>query len=376
MFVAYYESSDIEYLVLQWNKVQLYTDDEITPADLGVSRADLEFTFQLILQQNSENKWFRYLDIPEQPSFYSVGTENSVGSQGGTYWFDGNGINPVTTGDELGVNLGKIGTLTIDVDANQQASDSFSQDDDIVGSKDDTLNINVLANDLASTEDAILTTSVNNIKQVNTLFSSSTERTLIKSTLSITTEPQHGQAVIVTDGMVQYTPDANYIGTDQFSYSIENDLGQISNSDVNITILAVNNIPQIISSQIPTTINQGESVTFSVNAQDNDSDLTYLWTIPSPLTATNTTSSEIQVTLGALTEQQVVSVSVAVSDGENTVTKTVEVSLIPTEIDLTNDTVEEQSDKDKGFLGLAINLYLQSLLILLLMSRRFARRNK
>lgn len=376
MFVAYYESSDIEYLVLQWNKVQLYTDDEITPADLGVSRADLEFTFQLILQQNSENKWFRYIDIPEQPSFYSVGTENSVGSQGGTYWFDGNGINPVTTGDELGVKLGKIGTLTIDVDVNQQASDSFSQDDDIVGSKDDTLNINVLANDLASTEDAILTTSVNNIKQVNTLFSSSTERTLIKSTLLITTEPQHGQAVIVTDGIVQYTPDANYIGTDQFSYSIENDLGQISNSDVNITILAVNNIPQIISSQIPTTINQGESVTFSVNAQDNDSDLTYLWTIPSPLTATNTTNSEIQVTLGALTEQQVVTVSVAVSDGENTVTKMVEVSLIPTEIDLTNDTVEEQSDKDKGFLGLAINLYLQSLILLLLMSRRFTGRNK
>lgn len=373
MFAAYYESDGIEYFVLQWNKVQLYTDSNFTPADLGVSRADLEFTFQLILQENSENKWFRYIDIPEQPNFYSVGTENSIGTQGGTYWFDGQGISSVTTGDELGIKLAKLGSLTLDVDVNQIAAEQFSQDDDVSGSQNSSLNINVLANDLASGEQAIMTTTVNGIKQVDTLFGG--DRTLVNNSLTITNAPAFGQALIMTEGVIRYTPNNGFIGTDQLSYSITNDQGQVSTSNVNITILAVNNIPQIISSQIPTTITQGETATFSVTAQD-DSELTYNWILPSPLSSTDTTSAEIQVTLGAVTEQQVVSVSVTVSDSDYTVTETAEITLLPSVIDLTDDTVEPEMDKDKGFLGLAFNFDIQMLLILLLLSRRFARRYK
>jgi hypothetical protein len=51
------------------------------------------------------------------------------------------------------------------------------------------------------------------------------------STLSVVSlsAPLHGSAVLNADGTVTYTPDANYFGTDSFTYRVSDgllDLGQ------------------------------------------------------------------------------------------------------------------------------------------------------
>jgi len=376
MIVGYYEVSGIEYIVLQWNKVKLYTDDNATPEALGLSSADVEFTFQLIMQEKSENKWFRYIDIPEQPNFYSVGAENSVGTQGGTYWFDGAGTSSVTSGDTLELKLGQADTVILNVDVTQKTSEQFSQDDYVSGIEDHTLYMNVLSNDFATGDDAVLTTTVESITRISRLFTSESDHQLVESTLKIVESPVNGVASITTSGVISYTPNTDYVGADQLTYSIENDSGETSSSKVNIEIVSANEKPIIISSQIPTSINQGETVTFSVEAEDADSDLTYTWTIPSPLTSADKTSSAIQVTAGDFSTEQTVQVSVEVSDGESTVNESAFVTLIPTEVvDIVDiEDTEEEAEKDKGFLGLAVNWYLQGLLMLLLMSRRFMRK--
>lgn len=369
MIVGYYEVSGIEYIVLQWNKVKLYTDDNATPEALGVSSADVEFTFQLIMQENSENKWFRYIDIPEQPNFYSVGVENSLGTQGGTYWFDGEGKSSVASGDTLELTLSEADTVRLDIDVTQKASEQFSQDDNVTVAQGNTLYMNVLSNDVATGDDAVLTTTVGEITRISRLFTNDGEHELVKSTLKIVESPKNGLASITNSGLISYTANSDYIGADQLTYSVENDLGEISSSKANIEIVSGNAAPVIISSQIPTTINEGETVTFSVEAEDADSDLTYVWTIPSPLTSAGKTSSTIQATVGDLNTEQTVQVSVAVSDDETTVNESVSVTLIPAEV----IAIENEGEKDKGFLGLSLNGYLQGLLILLLLSRRFVR---
>lgn len=50
------------------------------------------------------------------------------------------------------------------------------------------------------------------------------------------TPPQHGTVVLI-DNQIRYIPNADFIGTDQFSYTITNDAGQTSTAIVVITVL-------------------------------------------------------------------------------------------------------------------------------------------
>ena len=229
MFVAIYEQDGIQYLVIQWNKAKLYTDDDFTIEYLGISSADVEFTFQLILQADSDNKWFRYIDIPEQPNYYSVGMENSTGTQGYTHWFDGDGVSQVTSGDELFAQSGELGSIILNVDVEAE----FTQDDtaEVVQSK--SVTINVLDNDTVLTENGILTTSVNDISQSNQLFTAASE--LNQSSLAIESQPENGE-VVVSDGAITYTPDNGFSGSDQFTYSVADDLGQESSATVTVEV--------------------------------------------------------------------------------------------------------------------------------------------
>jgi hypothetical protein len=229
IFVATYEEDGIQYLVIQWNKVKLYTDNNATPEALGISSADIDFTFQLILQTDSDNKWFRYIDIPEQPNYYSVGMENSEGTQGYTHWFDGDGVSQVSSGDELFAQSGELGSITLSVDVEA----GFTQDDEAEVVQGKSVTISVLDNDTVLTENGILTISVNDISQSIELFLAATE--LTQSSLTIESQPVNGEAV-VNNGAIEYTPDSGFTGSDQFTYSVADDLGQESSATVTIEV--------------------------------------------------------------------------------------------------------------------------------------------
>jgi hypothetical protein len=92
--------------------------------------------------------------------------------------------------------------------------------------------------------------------------------------LSITavTQPGQGQLIANGDGTYSYTPNANYNGTDSFTYTIRDREGATSTASVNLTVNAVNDNPDAINDIV--TARQGTSKTFlAADLLANDSDI-------------------------------------------------------------------------------------------------------
>lgn len=91
-------------------------------------------------------------------------------------------------------------------------------------------------------------------------------------TAVIQVAPAHGTLVLNANGGFVYTPDANYFGTDQFTYLANDGKGGTANAQVTITIRSVNDIP--VGS--PDVYAVSEDSTLTVNAADgllkNDTD--------------------------------------------------------------------------------------------------------
>ncbi|MEF8879043.1 MAG: PQQ-binding-like beta-propeller repeat protein [Candidatus Thermoplasmatota archaeon] len=59
---------------------------------------------------------------------------------------------------------------------------------------------------------------------------SDTGGTLDPSTVQVTSDPSHGNtSVNYSTGEIEYTPDSNYVGTDSFTYTVDDDNGETSN---------------------------------------------------------------------------------------------------------------------------------------------------
>ncbi|MCB1957399.1 MAG: retention module-containing protein, partial [Rhodocyclaceae bacterium] len=69
--------------------------------------------------------------------------------------------------------------------------------------------------------------------------------TLVAASVSIVGAPAHGAVAVNTaTGVVTYTPDENYSGPDSFTYTVEDDQGQVSNvATVQITVNPANDAP-------------------------------------------------------------------------------------------------------------------------------------
>ncbi len=99
------------------------------------------------------------------------------------------------------------------------------------------------------------------------------------------TGPLHGQVVVNADGSFGYTPDANYFGTDSFTYQInqeasaEGSAGVQSNvATVSITVTPVNDAP--VGNDLTATLAEDGSVVLNLlaSASDVDGDLLTLST--------------------------------------------------------------------------------------------------
>jgi len=92
------------------------------------------------------------------------------------------------------------------------------------------------------------------------------------------TSPSHGTAVVnnggtpldPTDDTIDYTPDPNYTGPDQFTYQICDSNGDCDVAVVNLTINPVND-PPVANDDMATTP-EDTPVTFSLTANDTDLD--------------------------------------------------------------------------------------------------------
>jgi|GEM_PF-3282199 len=72
---------------------------------------------------------------------------------------------------------------------------------------------------------------------------------IVPSTLEIVDQPKHGTVKVNADGTVVYTPAAGYSGPDAFTYSVKDELGNLSNAAVVTVTVMPNNldVPNVIT---------------------------------------------------------------------------------------------------------------------------------
>jgi len=120
--------------------------------------------------------------------------------------------------------------------------DPIAQNDTAVCAINKSIQVNVLANDTASSG-----------------------QTLNVSSVAITTVPQHGTAIVDSaNGSITYQPSSGYSGTDSFQYTVRDNLGAQSNkASVSVRIQ-----PAPVAANDTATLQANQSVTINILAND------------------------------------------------------------------------------------------------------------
>ena len=92
-----------------------------------------------------------------------------------------------------------------------------------------------------------------------------------KLSISATTEASHGRVKIDND-QIKYTPDADYTGTDRFTYTITDSKGHSATATVTVTIkqAEVNKAPEAVDDSFTTYVNT--AINYDVIDNDHDAD--------------------------------------------------------------------------------------------------------
>ena len=192
---------------------------------------------------------------------------------------------PITVSVDLtGIAAGTAATLYFDLLGFGQREASVSIDNVLLLTDNPNLPPTSLNDSITTPEDTSITIPV--------LNNDTDDGTLDPTSLAIISNPSQGQIQLNPDGTITYTPKPNFNGTDTFSYTVKDDIGQTSNSaTVTVTVTPVNDLPTLTNDSI--TLNQGSSVTFSVLSNDTDIDGTIDATTLA--IATNPTHGQLQL---------------------------------------------------------------------------------
>ena len=83
------------------------------------------------------------------------------------------------------------------------------------------------------------------------------------------TQPGNGTVTENTDGTLKYTPDADYNGTDSFTYTVSDGQGGTDTATVTVTVNPEND-PPVAVDDTPST---DEDTSVDINVLANDTDL-------------------------------------------------------------------------------------------------------
>ncbi len=123
---------------------------------------------------------------------------------------------------------------------------SFTANPDSVSvAEDNTVNINILENDLAKNMDEIVLDS----------YTQGTNGSVSKNQ---------------NDNTLRYVPRPNYHGTDSFTYTIRNAEGELRTATVSVTVVGVNDQP--IAENDFFQVSQGSAILMAVMVNDSDVD--------------------------------------------------------------------------------------------------------
>jgi VCBS repeat-containing protein len=183
--------------------------------------------------------------------------------------------------------LNADGTVTYTPDANYFGTDSFtyrSNDGQTDSANVATVSITITpVNDAPIAVDDTATTPEDTLVVLDLLANDSDADSSTLSVVSLSA-PLHGSAVLNADGTVSYTPDANYFGTDSFTYRTNDGQTDSANvATVSITITPLNDAPIAIDDTATTPEDTAVVLNLVANDSDVDSSTLSIVSLSAPL---------------------------------------------------------------------------------------------
>ena len=141
---------------------------------------------------------------------------------------------------------GDCDTATVDITVNDINEPPTANDDSDSVDEDSSVTVDVLGND------------------------SDVDDGLDPASVTVTSGPSNGSTSVNPDGSIDYTPDADFFGTDSFTYAVCDFAGACETATVDITVNAVNDAPTALDDV--DTVDEDASVTVDVLGNDTDVD--------------------------------------------------------------------------------------------------------
>ena len=142
------------------------------------------------------------------------------------------------------------------------------------GRDTDTANVSITVNDINNAPTAIADTisiETGSSAVIDVLANDSdSDGNLDINSVAIVSTVANGILVDSSSGAFSYTPNANFVGTDSFSYSVSDTLGAAATATVTITVSIVNTAPIANNDAVITT--EDTAITIDVVANDTDAE--------------------------------------------------------------------------------------------------------
>lgn len=168
------------------------------------------------------------------------------------------------------INSNNTLSFTPNADFNGQATISYSISDGNGGVDSATVSVTVSpVNDSPTAENDTVTVQEDSLNTAIDVLSNDTDvdgDILLVTTVVAT----NGVATVNADGTVNYTPFANFNGTDTISYTVSDGNGGTTTATVNVNVLGVNDVPLAVDDSI--TVSQSSSNN-QLNVLANDTDV-------------------------------------------------------------------------------------------------------
>ena len=111
-------------------------------------------------------------------------------------------------------------------------------------------------------------------------------------TVASVTQPAHGTVSIAAgNGSITYTPEANFAGTDRFTYTVTDGTGESAPATVTLTIAGLNDQPAAADDSATTLEDTALSIAVTANDADHDGDALAVVSVSAPMNGTATANA-------------------------------------------------------------------------------------
>ena len=166
-------------------------------------------------------------------------------------------------------------TITYTPNSNFNGSDSFTYDMSDGNGGSDTATVTITINPVNDAPDAGDDNATTLEDTAATISVLANDGDIDGDSLSVTTTstPTNGSVIINGDNTITYTPDAQFFGSDSFTYDISDGDGGTDTATVSVTIQPVNDLPDANDDNATTDEDTAITITVLSNDSDVDGDL-------------------------------------------------------------------------------------------------------